>query len=259
VPSGGELQVLLTDLAGRRHRRRRCWRRLGVGGHQHRHLLQRGQHHLKGMLAGGRVVPVDVQRRLQAGGGQHPGACLFGQRRGPLGQPPPLLARDHTQGLAQGVSHQVVGVLHPASPPQGTGVQRRPKLPARGRAGRQRHGRLYQPPVQVGLDPPGPEVEQGALGERRLLGVQAVQHQLPAPVHHGRLDHLVIGGTGVGLQDQRQRQLRRRHRRLPFAAVGLQLGQLGLELLAEQLMATLPQQHKQPRPSDLFDNLLLGR
>ena len=85
---------------------------------------------------------------------------------------------------------------------------------------------LYQPPVQVGLDQPGPEVEHGALGERRLLGVQAVQHQPPAPVHHRRLDHLVLGGTGVGLQDQRQPQLRRRHRRLPFAAVGVQLGQL---------------------------------
>jgi hypothetical protein len=258
-PVRGDLHVLITDLAGRRHRRPRQRRRLGLGGHQHLHRRQRRQHHPKGMVAGGRVVPVGVQRRLQAGCAQHTDACLGGQRRGPLGQPPPLLARDHTQSLAQGVSHQVVGVLHPARPPQRTGVQRRPKLPASGRAGRQRHGAFHQPPVQVRLDQPGPEVEQRTLGKRWLLGVQAAQHQLPTPVHHRRLDHLIIGGTGVGLHDQRQRQLRRRHRRLPFGAVGVHPRQLGLELFAEQLMTTLPQHHKQLRPSDPFDNLLLGR
>jgi hypothetical protein len=133
------------------------------------------------------------------------------------------------------------------------------KLPASGRAGRQRHRAFHQPPVQIRLDQPGPEVEQRALGKRRLISVQTVQHQLPAPVHHRRLDHLIIRGAGVGLQDQRQGQLRRRHRRLPLGAIGIHPGQLGLELLAEQLMAMLPQQHKQLRPPDPFDNLLLGR
>jgi hypothetical protein len=109
--------------------------------------------------------------------------------------------------------------------------------PAAGRAAS--HGGFHQPPVQVGLDQPGPEVEQGALGERRLVSVQTVQHQLPAAVHHRRLDHLVIGGTGVGLHDQRQSQLRRRHRRLPLGAVGIHPGQLGLELIAEQFMTAL--------------------
>ena len=45
-----------------------------------------------------------------------------------------------------------------------------------------------------------------ALGKRRLLRVHAVQDQLPAPVHHRRLDHLIIAGPGIGLHDRGQRQ-----------------------------------------------------
>jgi hypothetical protein len=88
------------------------------------------------------------------------------------------------------------------------------------------------------------------LGKRRpagLPGAQAVQHQLPAPVHHARLDDLVIGG--VGLQDRGQRQLRRWHRRLPLGAVCIGPGQFLLEGLVEQLMAALAQQHEQTSPA----------
>jgi hypothetical protein len=50
-------------------------------------------------------------------------------------------------------------------------------------------------------------------GKRRLPCVDAVQDQLPAPVHHRRLDHLIIGHARVSLQDRGQRQPGRRHRR----------------------------------------------
>jgi hypothetical protein len=178
-----------------------------------------GQDHAKGPLPGGRVVPVQVQRRLHPGAGQHADAGLAGQHPGPLGggQPPPLLATKHTQRHQQGLSHQVDRVLHPARPPQRAGIQRRPELPGCRPPrlwGVQLHGPFQQPPVQLRSNQPGAEADQGALGERRLGLIHPVQHQLPAPVHHGCLKHFVIGAADIGLQDGRQRQQGWRHRRL---------------------------------------------
>jgi hypothetical protein len=76
--------------------------------------------------------------------------------------------------------------------------------------------------------------------------IHAVQHQLPAPIHHTGFEHLVVGGAGVGLQDCRQSKLGRRHRRLPHGLVLVHTGQLGLEVPVEQLVTVLTQPHKQP-------------
>ncbi len=111
--------------------------------------------------------------------------------------------------------------------------------------------------IPPGSDHPGAEPHQGALGERRPVGVQTVQHQLPAPVHHTGLDHLVVRDTGIGLQDQRQRQLHRRHRRLALRTVAVGSGQLGLEHLVEQLMAIPAQEHEQLRPPHQTHHRLL--
>jgi hypothetical protein len=67
---------------------------------------------------------------------------------------------------------------------------------------------------------------------------------VPAPIHHTGLDHLIVAGTGVGLQDGRQPKLRRRHGRLPDRLVLVHLGKLGLQVLVEQLVAVLTQPDK---------------
>jgi hypothetical protein len=77
-----------------------------------------------------------------------------------------------------------------------------------------------------------------------MLCAHAIQHQLPAPVHDRRLDHLVVADPGIRLQERGQRQPGRRHRRRPLRAVGIRLRQLGLELLVKQLMTMLPEKHK---------------
>jgi hypothetical protein len=148
---------------------------------------------------------------------------------------------------------------NPTRAPQGAGVQRRPQRPRPEPPGRRGHldGALDQPAVQVRLDQPGPEPHQRALGKRWPLGVQAVQHQLPAPIHHRRLDHLVVADPLIGLHDQRQRQLRGRHGRLPVRRIDVRAGQLGLERLVEQLMAMLAQEHEQLGPPDSPDDRLL--
>jgi hypothetical protein len=258
-----QLHVLIADLPGRPQRPLDPRAGELVVVHEALHLLQRRKHHAQRLVAGRRVVPVAVQRRLQARGTKQPHAGLVGHRGDalPPRQPPPLLPRDDAQRLAQGVTQQVDGVLHPTRPPQGAGIKRRPQRPITKPALSlgQRHGALHQPPIKLSGDKPRAETDQRALRERRPLGIQAVQHQLPAPIHHRRLDRLIIGGAGVGRQDRRQRQLRRRHRRLPLRALLVGHGQLGLEVVVEQLVAVLPQPHKQLGPPDQPHDGLLGR
>jgi hypothetical protein len=142
--------------------------------------------------------------------------------------------------------------------PTADGVQRRPQPPTSHPAGQlpiQRHRALHQPPIQLVRDQPGTEGTKRRLRKRRGRMIHAVQHQLPAPIHHTGLDHLIIRSAGVGLQDRRQPKLRWRHGRLPHRLVLIHLGKLGLEALVEQLVTVLAQPHKQLRPLDPLDGL----
>jgi len=105
------------------------------------------------------------------------------------------------------------------------------------------------------FDQPRAKRHQRRLRKRRSRVVHAIQHQLPAPIHHTGLDHLVVGGAGIGLQDRRQSKLRRRDWWLPDRPVLVHSGKLGLQPLVEQLMAVLPQPHKQLRALDPLDDL----
>src|SRR5215510_1652520 len=127
------------------------------------------------------------------------------------------------------------------------------------RARRQDNRPLDQPPVQVMPDQPLAEPRQGALRKRRILRAQAIQDQLPAPVHHPRLDHLIVTDPRIRLQDRCQRQLRRRNRRLAPRAAHIGLRQLRLEYLVKQLIAVLAQEHEQLRPPHRLDHRLLRR
>jgi hypothetical protein len=252
--------LIRRSLAGRRQQGARSLAARRAGDERF-HLIQQAQHLGQRLARRRGIVPVHVERGLEAGSGQLRRSCLHGQRGCSPGLPPPLQDRDHAQGLAQGVSHQVDRVLHPASTPQRAGIQRRPQRPRAEPPGPrgQRHRALNQPPVQVALDQPLAEPCQGALGERRSIRVHAIQHQLPAPVHRRGLDHLIIGHPGIGLQDDGQRQPGRRHRRLPLRAVYIGFRQLGLELLVKQFMPVLAQEHEQLRPPHRFDHRLLRR
>jgi hypothetical protein len=59
-----------------------------------------------------------------------------------------------------------------------------------------------------------------------------------------------VGCGNPFMQDRRQRQLRRRHRRLALRALLVGPGQLGLKVDVEQLVAVLPQPDKQLGPAD---------
>jgi len=66
------------------------------------------------------------------------------------------------------------------------------------------------PPCAQSAGGPGPSrsaacgTPPGFPWKRRLFRAHAVQDQLPAPVHHRRLDHLIITDPGIGLQDRRR-------------------------------------------------------
>jgi hypothetical protein len=101
--------------------------------------------------------------------------------------------------------------------------------------------------------------DQGAFAERGRLGLQAIEHQLPAPIHHRGLDHFIVRDAGVRLQDGRQRQLGGGDRRLPLRRLLIDLRQLGLKRGIEDGLAMVAQEHEQFGPPDLGHDGLLGR
>ncbi len=48
-----------------------------------------------------------------------------------------------------------------------------------------------------------------SFAKRCLFGIDAIQDKLPSPIHHGRLNHLIIRDTSVRFQDERQSEHRR--------------------------------------------------
>jgi hypothetical protein len=145
------------------------------------------------------------------------------------------------------VSQEVICILHSARSPQRRGIQRGAQSPAREAAPPfgDRNRALDQAPVELALDEPLAEVDQAPFGERRLVCTQAVEDQLPAAIHDHRLHRLVVGDTGVSLQDGRQRQSRRRYGRLAEPAVAVDRGKLLLEGLVEDLVAVLAQEDEE--------------
>lgn len=120
-------------------------------------------------------------------------------------------------------------------------------------------GALDQPPIQVGLDQRLPKADQGPLAEGGALAVQALSHQLPAPIHHQRRQHLLVRDTGVGLQDGCQGKLGGWYRGLPFGTIREDGGELVLEGAIEQLMPNPAQEDEELGPADLGDDGLLLR
>ena len=120
------------------------------------------------------------------------------------------------------MAEQVQGVFDPAGAEQWRGVQGSAQLPCTEAPGlfRQRHGPIEQGLVQVVGHEPHPEVEQRALAEGGLLSPETVQHPLPALVHHGELYRVSIADMTIGLQQRREGQQARLHRRLACPGSG---------------------------------------
>jgi hypothetical protein len=117
---------------------------------------------------------------------------------------------------------------------------------------------LDQPPVQLVGDQALAEGNQRAFTERRLTTVEAIQDELPAPIHRSGLDGLIVGDPSVGLQDRRQGQLGWGDRGLTEWAVLVERRQFCLKGIGEQFMSLFAQEHEQFGPANPFDNRLFG-
>jgi hypothetical protein len=82
-----------------------------------------------------------------------------------------------------------------------------------------------------------PKSHEGSFAKRGMLAIQAIEHQLPAPIHHSRLNHLIIGNTGICLQNERQSQDGRGNWWLVARLFSIQTGQLFLEGFVKEFMA----------------------
>jgi hypothetical protein len=56
----------------------------------------------------------------------------------------------------------------------------------------QLNGAFNEPSIQVSLDEKLSEGHQRSFAEGSLLALEAIEDQRPSPIHHGRLNHLVI-------------------------------------------------------------------
>jgi hypothetical protein len=110
--------------------------------------------------------------------------------------------RREAHRLAQRMPKQVQGILHTPSPKQRRGVQGCPQLSGAKAPGLlcQCDSPLQQDFVQVMGHEPHPKVVQRALAEGRLLGAKAIQHHLPALVHHREFHGVAVAHMTRGLQ-----------------------------------------------------------
>jgi hypothetical protein len=58
-------------------------------------------------------------------------------------------------------------------------------------------GSFDQPPIHVPLNEPLAKGHQCAFTERRLFGIETIEHQLPASIHERRLNDLIIRNPSV--------------------------------------------------------------
>jgi hypothetical protein len=122
----------------------------------------------------------------------------------------------HAHGLAQGVPQQIIGVFDPTGASPRTTVECRPQLPhAKGAACRPDfQGTLQETAVHLLHDQAFANRHQRAFAEGRGAAIEAIEHHLPATIPRRGFTDLIIGHTGIRLQDRRQRQLGGGNRRM---------------------------------------------
>jgi len=67
------------------------------------------------------------------------------------------------------------------------------------------------PPIHLSFNEPLTKRYECSEAYGCLFSIDAIQNKLPSPIHHGRLNHLIIRDTGVRFQDERQGEHRRGH------------------------------------------------
>src|SRR5215813_7856425 len=212
----------------------------------------------QGFLPRGGRPPIEIQRRFETAVPHQQQARVRDNRVD--GRVQLLGCKPHE--LAQRMPEQVEGILDTARAEQRGRIQHRPQLPG-AKATRllcQRHRPLQQGLVQVVLDEPHAKVEQGALAEGQLLGVETIQHHLPALVHHREFHRIPIAHVAVGLQQRSEGQHPCFHGRFAARLWLVCLGQRVLQRGIQQLMASLAQKDKEfPGLACARYNLLLFR
>ena len=155
--------------------------------------------------------------------------------------------RREAHRLAQRMPKQVQGVLHAPSTKQGRGVQGRPQLPSAKAPALlcQCDGTLQQDFVQVMGHEPHTKVPQRALAEGRLLGAKAIQHHLPALIHHREFHGVSVTHVTIGLQQGGEGQQTGLHGLFAARLRPIGLCQGVLECGIQQLMTALAQKHKE--------------
>ncbi len=170
--------------------------------------------------------------------------------------------RREAHRLAQRMPKQVQGVLHAASTKQRRGVQGRPQLPGAEAPGLLRQGDrpLQQDFVQVMRDEPHAKVPQRALAEGRLLGAKAIQHHLPALVHHREFHRVPVAHVTIGLQQGGEGQHPGFHGLFAPRLRTIGLGQGLLKVASSSSWRLVAQKHKEfPRLSCACSNFLFFR
>jgi hypothetical protein len=136
----------------------------------------------------------------------------------------------------------MIGIFDPTGAPPRTTVERRPQLPhAKGAAGRRDfQGALQETAVHLLHDQALAKRHQRAFAEGRCAAIEVSEHHLPATIPRRGFTDLIIGHTGIGLQECRQRQLDRGKRRMACGVIRLQGCQFLLHGVRTSLVAMLP-------------------
>ena len=64
--------------------------------------------------------------------------------------------------------------------------------------------RSSEPPIHLSFNEPLAERNECSEAYGCLFSIDTIQNKLPSPIHHGRLNHLIIRDTGVRFQDERE-------------------------------------------------------
>jgi hypothetical protein len=156
------------------------------------------------------------------------------------------------------VAQKIVRVFDPAGAPQRAAIKGCPQLarPEGPLLRRQLNRPLDQAPIQLVGDQTLAEANQRAFAEGRFGAVEAVQHQLPAAIHRGGLNHFIVGGSYVRLENRGQGQLSGRDGWLSQRAFLVEQRQFLLKRLRKEGMALLTEKDKQLGASNPFHDRL---
>src|ERR1700742_1988269 len=197
---------------------------------------------LEADFPGVRVVPVEIQSRLDAGRSNDGDAGVASD----LGERLSESLSSGANDVHRGTTDEIESVFDATSPPEWACVERGAQVRRAEAAGLtcELNRALEQIDVESVLDDALTEVEERALREERLIRAEAVKDHLPAHIHHGQLDGLVVGNVQGCLQQRGERELGGRH--AIFAALHgrIHRHELRLHRLIEQPMTKLSKEHE---------------